>query len=509
MNVASLLVRVGEERPDLTLSVADAEISMARAVGAAGHVAGALSEAGLRPGDTIVLQGTNSLPWIVFWMASQLAGLQVVLMNPDYPDDLVGLLVDDLGDAALATEGLVIGSSLRHIDFTGAVGGTLLVDGDPVESGSRHMPGVERDPLDTATLMYTSGTSGLPKLCAQSHRYLVELGRYVADTFCMSPLDSVFAPLPLFHINPLGYGLLGALSGLSDFVTVPRFSASGFWPTVVDRNITALILHGPPVEILLKAGTPAPAHDVRIAFFANQAFLERFAVPLGVTGYGSTEFGGLTHTHLWRAGEMVHLPEGMTALAGQPRRGVGWRITDDGEIQLREHVPGLFLTGYLRAGVVSPPPSDDGWISTGDRGRDADGDLIFVERLAESVRMRGEYVPLAYLDASFAALDGVEEASVWTTDSGDGLVAYIVGSPSPEAVSALLEDLPTFMRPAWLVRTDSLPRDPGVGKVQRRRLGEVTQLERRPLGDPLRRPTPRRGETGHSKTTHHGRSGDA
>ena len=71
--------------------------------------------------------------------------------------------------------------------------------------------------------MHTSGTTGLPKFCAQSHRYFLELGRLMADRMTLGHRDTVFAPLPLFHINPLGYGPEPALVARAAMVSATRF----------------------------------------------------------------------------------------------------------------------------------------------------------------------------------------------------------------------------------------------------------------------------------------------
>lgn len=223
------------------------------AIDAAQRVSAALTDVGLSPGSTLLLVGTNPLQYTVFWFAAQISGLQTILINPEYPADLITGLIGEVGAAAVASEsGSIAAGDGHQIDYSAVLSGAVSVDGVLRTGDRRGDWGTDRDPLDIATLMYTSGTSGKPKLCAQSHRYLLEIGQYVADTFCLSPADVVYAPLPLFHINPLGYGLMGALCGLSDFATSPRFSASRFWATVAEHHATVLILHGPPVQILLK-----------------------------------------------------------------------------------------------------------------------------------------------------------------------------------------------------------------------------------------------------------------
>ena len=68
--------------------------------------------------------------------------------------------------------------------------------------------------------MHTSGTTGLPKFCAQSHDYFASLAAAMAGALDLRPGDRVLAPLPLFHINPMGYGIITALLTGADALTV-------------------------------------------------------------------------------------------------------------------------------------------------------------------------------------------------------------------------------------------------------------------------------------------------
>ena len=57
-------------------------------------------------------------------------------------------------------------------------------------------PGLGRDRFDVAGWMHTSGTTGVPKFCEQTHEYFLRLGRFIADSMCFSETDTVLAPLP-------------------------------------------------------------------------------------------------------------------------------------------------------------------------------------------------------------------------------------------------------------------------------------------------------------------------
>src|SRR5260370_25240491 len=159
------------------------------------------------------------------------------------------------------------------------------------------LPGLDADPFDVVSYMHTSGTTGLPKFCIQTHDYFRRMAAAMAAALDLTPCDRMLAPLPLFHINPMGYGIVTALLTGADALTVPKFSASRFWPSVVSEQVTVLILHAPPVEILKRATTGADVagHRVRTMFYADAEFLRRFAIPAAVSGYGSTEAGGGSH----------------------------------------------------------------------------------------------------------------------------------------------------------------------------------------------------------------------
>jgi crotonobetaine/carnitine-CoA ligase len=487
-NLAELILDRAARRPHARLGVAGAPMALADAVERARRVTASLLSAGLQPGCRVAVIGESSNAYVVAWLGLQLLGAEAALVNPAYPDELVGKMLDDLAPDAIAwvdrssLDGVCLAA--HRLDLSGAAEGRVLVDGAAVvATPPETLPGLRRQPLDLAGYMHTSGTTGTPKFCAQSHEYFLRLGRFVADSLCLSAADTVFAPLPLFHINPLGYGVIGGLTGHADVLAWPRFSAGAFWPTVREAGVTALILHAPPVEIIKRATDrmAAGGHRVRVVFYADADFLERFGIPLAVSAYGSTEAGGLCHVWHWRAGDRPCLPEGMSRYGGRARHDVAWRVDDAGEIHVRGLRPGVLFSGY-RKGAELDASLDDGWFATGDLGRvDDAGNLVFIERRAESIRVKGEYVPIGYVEQRFAAVDGVEDVAVWRRSSDlvdDEIVLHVVGEPVPlDAIRAVASTLPPFMRPACVLRMAEIPRDSGVGKVRRRQLADMAPLE--------------------------------
>ena len=495
-NLAELVCDRVERRPGARFGMAgESTPTLEEAVGRALGAAGALEAAGAGLGRRVALIGTTSDSYLVAWIALVLAGAEVALVNPAYPDELLAEMLEQLPPDAVVWSGRAAAESVApgavHLDA-----GALDRGGPASAAGTAALadaPGLGRGRFDVAGWMHTSGTTGVPKFCEQTHEYFLRLGRFIADSMCFSEADTVLAPLPMFHINPLGYGVIGGLTGGTEVLGLERFSARGFWPLVRDTATTVLILHAPPVEILKRttSGADAAGHRVSRVFFADPDFLETFGVPLGFSAYGSTEAGGLCHIWAWRRGERPDLAEGVSRYGGRARHEVQWRVNGTaeagggmtaGEIEVRADRPGVLFSGYRRADGLAQPFDDGGWFATGDLGRvDDSGNLVFIERASESIRVKGEFVPIGYVEQRFLSVEGINDVAVWRRSSelvDDEIVLYVTGSAIPtEAISAVSDELPMFMRPVAAARLAEIPRDSGVGKVRRRLLADATVLE--------------------------------
>ncbi|MGH8961902.1 MAG: class I adenylate-forming enzyme family protein [Jatrophihabitantaceae bacterium] len=463
-NLARSITAQATARPDLRLGTVDDQFALRDAVAHAAALATRLRADGLRAGQRVALVAPTSTDYVVTWLACLLAGTPVALVNPTYPDELIERMLAPLGpDLVLRADDIARARSAGRAD----------VDG---------LPGLDADPFAVASYMHTSGTTGPPKFCAQTHDYFARLAAAMAGALDLTAEDRVLAPLPLFHINPMGYGMITALLTGADALTVTKFSASGFWPAVVRERVSVLILHAPPVEILKKATGAADCagHRVRTMFYADAEFLRRFAVPAAVSGYGSTEAGGVCHLHRWSAEDDI--PADASRHGGAGRDDIEWRLDEEGTIHVREREHAALFDGYVTAAGLDPAREADGWFDTGDLGR-ADGEdyLVFLERGAESIRVRGEFVPIPYVENHLAAVDGISDHAVWKRKGGlvdDEVVLYAVADPLPlETLRTRIGELPVFMRPVAVARVDVLPRDAAAGKVQRRLLTDHPVLD--------------------------------
>src|SRR5262249_38637116 len=157
----------------------------------------------------------------------------------------------------------------------------------------------------------------------------------------------------------------GALTVGASVFGLERFVPERFWDAVRGVDATVLVLHAPPVQVLKARTDPATAkgHRVRITFYTDLDFLRRFGIGAGVSAYGSTEGGGLTHTWRWAADDEppATLTEGVSHVGGAPRDDIDWRIAADGEILVRPLAPGTIFSGYWRSGRLDPAIDEEGW----------------------------------------------------------------------------------------------------------------------------------------------------
>lgn len=488
-NIAELVVGAAEASPDACFGTVEEPLSLSVAIQTAARLSLHMHETGYKRGARWALIGHNSTQYMLTWMAAQLAGVELALLNPEYPDELLASMLDDLQPQVVAwldCKTFEWGSDTTHeIDLRAwwnKQPGELELDPEKIVD-IRTLDGLNCSSGDISAYIHTSGTTGRPKFCALSHDYFLRLGRFFADSMCLGKGDNLFAPLSMYHINPLGYGVVGALTARASVLGTRKFSVSNFWPLVKKHHITALVLH-PSVSILLATSSSAEdikGHSVRIAFAAETLLCGLFDIPIGVCGYGSTESAGLSHSWHFRASDSQMCKEGISNYAGRARYDVNWMIDENGEILVQDKAGQAILSGYIRDGKVQSVLDENGWFHTGDRGRKDEYDnLIFIERLSEAIRVKGEYVPIDFVESKLTSCPSLAPFALWRKESsttGHEVILYTESSDvNLDEVRKAANQLPHFMQPQKVVRIDQLPRV-GADKVARNRLLESAELE--------------------------------
>jgi crotonobetaine/carnitine-CoA ligase len=349
---------------------------------------------------------------------------------------------------------------------------------------------VEVSPADTMSILYTSGTTGLPKGCVASHGYYCRSGELIGAALEVTEDDILFAGLPLFHAGarlvtvtlPLVYGIPTYLQG--------TFSARGYFPQAKEVGATLMIAVGAMGAAIL-ATDPSPAdrdHNVRrimcapLSLQAQATFRERFGVEPWVDIFGQTECMPTTLTPL---SSDRRDPQGCGI--GAPDLEVGL-LDDDGnvmegeatgEICLRPKAPYAMFDGYFEQPEATLTAFAGLWYHTGDYGRRLpSGAFAFVDRKKDCLRRRGENVSSIELEQAINRHPAVVESAVHAVASElgeDDIKACIVTSAQIEPAELfdfLKNNLPYFAVPRYIDRLDALPRN-GVGRVMKHKLREA------------------------------------
>lgn len=464
ISISDLVRRTARRKPDATALVDGVHrLTWAELDARATSAALALREAGLEDGDRVVLQLGTGLDFVALYLGAGRAGLITVPVNPAYTAPEVQHVLDDCGARLLVTPETVP---------RGASGDDPLRD---------------RTGEDVAVLLYTSGTSGLPKGAMLSSRALLANLAQVAAVHppLVTGEDVVFLPLPLFHVFGLNTGLGMALFAEATTVLAERFDAAQSLAIMATHRATVVV--GAPGMFAQWAG----GHNLDAAF-ASVRYALSGSAPLPVTlareyaargitlyeGYGLTEAApGVT---LNRSGKPGSIGASLPGVEVELRDQDGSLVTEDddpGEVVVRG--PNLF-SGYWPSG--GDGPDADGWFATGDIAvRDDDGDLYLIGHSSELVLVNGFNVYPAEVESVLGDQPGVAEvAVVGATDpnTGEAVVAYVVPAAGaaldPEAlVAAASRSLAKFKLPRDVQIVDALPRT-ATGKVMKWRLRNTT-----------------------------------
>jgi fatty acid CoA ligase FadD36 len=339
----------------------------------------------------------------------------------------------------------------------------------------------EPAPESTAMIMYTSGTTGLPKGVLISRRAIAADIDALAKAWAWTPADTLVHGLPLFHVHGLVLGLLGSLRIGNRFVHTGKptpdsyaaadgslyFGVPTVWSRVVADASAAAALSKARLLVSGSAPLPVPAFDGLVRLTGHEP----------VERYGSTESLITLSTRVdgERRPGWVGLPlDGVqTRLVGED----GTPVPHDGESigRLEVSSPTVF-SGYLnRPDATAEVLGADGWYRTGDVAViDAGGMHRIVGRESVDLIKSGGYrIGAGEIETVLLGHSGVDEVAVVGVpddDLGQRIVAFVVGSAAPhELIDFVAQQLSVHKRPREVRIVDSLPRN-AMGKVQKKLL---------------------------------------
>jgi fatty-acyl-CoA synthase len=428
------------------------------------HRARGLIGLGIQPGDHVGILLPSGIDFIETLFAVAMVGGVSVLMNARYraPEiayvtenaDLAAIVTNSEADAfvdfvARLTEAFPAlaeiadplnlsvsdAPKLRRLILLGGRKAQGFVDQTVFDNASHAVTedAVHRVRLgvrlrDTCMILYTSGTSANPKGCLLSHEAICrEASNLARNRWAFAADERVWSPMPLFHIAAM-LAMLGAVEVGGTFIGQPHFDAGESLRQIEAEKATMLFLPFVTFHQAMINHADWDKTDMSSVRLMNSCFSQmphvvgdayRAKMPnaLQVGTYGMTEGSGIVTT----GGFNMNPELGFRAL-GYPMVGISVKIIDletnqelpvgaRGEIWIKGY---SLLDGYYRDPVKTAETLDaDGWYHSGDIGSvDQHGHLLFHGRFKDMLKVGGENVAAAEVEAVLAAHAGVQLAQV-------------------------------------------------------------------------------------------------
>jgi long-chain acyl-CoA synthetase len=368
-------------------------------------------------------------------------------------------------------------------DLVQALGTKAIFVEDPLEPpGELPRPGRGGD--DMATLLYTSGTTGLPKGVMLSHRNFIRNVESCVEHIGLSEDDVFLGVLPFFHSFGLTTSLLVPLLAGCSAAYVAKFSPQRVFEAIAKHRVTVCFAVASMFRVLLRAGPPSGLDlgSLKFAIAGGEAlgaplaarFEELFGVPL-LEGYGLTETSPVL---------AVNLPDrNRQGSVGPMLNWVEARVVDDDERPLPTsdegelHIRGdCVMAGYYnRPEETAAALTPDRWLRTGDLARiDADGYLWITGRKKDLIISAGENISPNEIESVLHQHPAVFEAAVIGVPDerrGEAPKAFITlregaAATADELEAFCRERLPRFKVPVAFELRAELPHSP-TGKVHK------------------------------------------
>jgi long-chain acyl-CoA synthetase len=442
-------------------------------------VAGLLHAHGVRPGDRVGVMLPNVAHFPVCYYGALRTGAAIVPMNVLLKEREVAFYMADSGARVLfAWHDFADAAEAGARDAEVVV--VEPVAFDALLAGCEPAGTTDRKPSDTAVVLYTSGTTGVPKGAELTHANLSENVAVCLELFDLGPDAVTLGALPLFHAFGQTCALNATMAVGGSLSLLPRFDAGKALGIIERDRVTVFegvptmysaMLHHPEefdtssLQICVSGGAAMPVEVLR-------AFERRFECTV-LEGYGLSETSPV-------ASFSRRDRERKPGSIGLPVRGVEMRLVDAqdgvGEIAIRGH---NVMKGYWNKPEATAQAIDrDGWFHTGDMARvDDDGYFFIVDRKKEMIIRGGfniypreiEEVLHEHPDIMEAALVGLPHDEL-----GEEVGAAVVLKPGHRADA---EEIKSFVKarvaaykyPRQVWFEDALPKGP-TGKILRREI---------------------------------------
>jgi long-chain acyl-CoA synthetase len=498
MNLATNLERSALFFPDRpAISEGGTEISYGQLDDRCSRIATGLIKMGVKPGDRVGLFAPNSTDWIAFYFGVLKAGaVAITLSSVLRRDELTMLLNHAKPRFILATEERL--ADLENLRDSASLETIICPKGDVtlqqlVSMGTGSFKAMDRDRTDTAAVLYTGGTTGIPKGVMLSHENInagshniafYERSSELDRGLCFLPFNHVFGQIHIMNATTLSSGCVEILPKY-DLDRVLEVTSAGkvtkFFavPTVYARLLTV-------------DGIRERLGRIRYCFSAAASMaaeiVRQWKEQTGLTiheSYGMTETAAMvTYNHYYRhvVGSVGTTADGVEV---QIRDSQGNRVAQGQEGEICVRGPNV-LRGYLDNPEESEKAFwENGWFRSGDIGVFDDHDYLFiVDRLKDMIITGGENVYPREVEEVIYTVPEVQECAVIGLPDavwGERVTACVVPRPGQaldcgELEVLLKSRLSPFKVPKDYVTLEEMPKST-TGKILKRELRKLLSTQ--------------------------------
>ncbi|MDD9724628.1 AMP-binding protein [Roseovarius sp. SK2] len=478
--VASLLETAARDNPDhVYLSWDDGQLTYAGLDAAAGEMAGRLAGAGIKSGDRVGVMLSHHPDHVITFFALAKMGAVLVPINVALRGKSLSyqlshsqaalLIADRMYEEALAE------AEAPRVLWRDGAGEFVFSDGATYGAKIADFTGAARHWSDLRIILYTSGTTGMPKGVQMSDRMVQASALSSAWLSDVQQSDVLHFWDPIYHVFGTEV-LVMALMVPVRLHMVPRFSASRFWHEVKECGATHVHFVGGMLQLLLKQPEAEidKTHGARIAWGGGcpvevwEDFARRYAVEIR-EGYGMTETSSFSTINIGGPVGSVGKAADFFDVEVMAEDGTPCVDGETGEICVREREPGVLTVGYYNNDAATAEARRGDWFPTGDFGvRNADGYISFKGRKKHSIRRRGENISSAQVEMAINDHPQVSETAVIGVkdDMGDEeLKVYVLpADPADLDIPAIAEwckgQMAAFQVPRFWAVVDSFPKTP-------------------------------------------------
>ncbi|HWU33395.1 MAG TPA: long-chain fatty acid--CoA ligase [Marmoricola sp.] len=485
-NLAENLANAAAEHGDRTaLRLGDATLTYAQFDDLASRAAGRMAELGIGVGDRVGLMLPNVPEFPVLFYGALRLGAVVVPMNPLLKGREIHHYSTDSGMSLLWAHEMVADEDLAEIGNGARVERVVTPDSLMALMGSEPAPAVAREDLDTAVILYTSGTTGTPKGAELTHGGLnrnQEICR--VDLMQVTEQDVIMGCLPLFHVFGLTCGLNMAVGAHAALVLIPRFEPSTVLEAIGRDKVT--VFEGVPTMYTalahLPEAKPEAVESLRVCVSGGAA-LPGEIVRAFEGAYGAKIIEGYGLSETSPVASFNRIDNAKVGSIGTPIPGVEFKLVDDsdnevaageiGEIAIKGH---NVMKSYWNRPEATTESIKDGWFHTGDMARmDEDGFYFIVDRKKELIIRGGFNVYPREIEEVLYEHPAVREAAVIGIPHethGEEIGAAIALKPGATATADEIREYVKsrvapykYPRVVWFV--DELPKG-ATGKILKR-----------------------------------------